>query len=194
MDWLPLHSGHPLVVHLPLVALPLAVLLDGLAAWKQATRWREMATILWWLGLVGAAAAVTTGLIAYNRVEHSDLAHEVMTLHRNVALGAVALFLLGGAARWRWSFSKPAVILGALGVAGLVVAGDLGAEIVFRHALGVPTEVLEQVMMERGGSGPHLMPDPAMAQPAVDSGGVQPTSDSAAGRTPDHSKAAPHTH
>lgn len=194
MDWLPLHSGHPLMVHLPLIALPLAVLMDGLAIWKQDPRWRQLATILWVLGLIGAAAAVTTGLIAYNRVEHSEAAHEVMTLHRNVALGAVALFLLGGAARWRWSFSKPAVILGAIGVAGLVVAGDLGAEIVFRHAIGLPTEVLEQVMMERGGSGPHLMPDSAMVQPTGDSAWVQPTGDSAAGPALDHSKAPPHTH
>ncbi len=194
MDWLPLHSGHPLMVHLPLVALPLAVLLDGLAAWKQAPRWREMATVLWWLGLVGAAAAVTTGLIAYSRVNHSDVAHEVMTLHRNVALGAVALFLLAGAARWRWSLSRLAALVGALGVAGIGGAAYLGGELVFRHGIGMSTGVLEQVMMERGGSGPHLMPDPAMRQPVADSGGVQPTIDSAAGRTPDHSKAAPHTH
>jgi uncharacterized membrane protein len=192
MDWLPLHSGHPLMVHLPLVAMPLAVLLDVLAIWKQDPRWRQFATVMWVLGLVGAAAAVTTGLIAYDRVNHSDAAHKVMTLHRNVALGAVGLFLLGGAARWRWSFSRLAVFIGVLGGAGIVAAGYLGGEIVFRHAIGLPTEVLEEVMMERGGH--NAMSDTAATQPAADSGVTRPVVDSTGDRTPDHSQAPPHTH
>lgn len=162
MDWLPLHSGHPLMVHLPLVALPVAVLLDLLAVWKQEAHWRRLATILWVLGLFGATAAVATGLIAYDRVDHSDLAHEVMTLHRNVALGAATLFLLGGAVRWRWSYSRPAALFGALvgvlGIVGLLGAGYLGGEIVFRHGIGLSTGVLEQVVRERGGHAHDGMP------------------------------------
>jgi len=163
MDWLPLHSGHPLMVHLPLVALPLAAMLDLLAVWKQETHWRRLATVLWVLGLLGATAAVATGLIAYDRVDHSDLAHEVMTLHRNVALAAATLFLLGGTVRWRWSYSRRAALVGALvgvlGIAGLIGAGYLGGEIVFRHGIGLATGVLEQVVRERGGHTHGRMPE-----------------------------------
>lgn len=164
MDWLPLHSGHPLMVHLPLVALPVAVVLDLLAVWRQEAHWRRLASILWVLGLLGAAAAVATGLIAYDRVDHSDLAHDVMTLHRNVALAAAGLFLLGGIVRWRWSYSRPVALFGALvgvlGITGLIGAGYLGGEIVFRHGIGLSTGVLEQVVRERGGHAHDGIPEP----------------------------------
>lgn len=88
MNWWPMHSWHPVLVHLPLVGLTLAVGLDLVVARNRAARWRDAATVLWWLGLLGAVAAVTTGLLAYNRVEHSDPAHVEMTLHRNLALAA----------------------------------------------------------------------------------------------------------
>jgi len=188
-----MHSGHPLMVHLPLVALPLAVLVDAVAIWTQDRRWRPMATVLWGLGLVGAAAAVATGLIAYSRVEHSEAGHQVMTLHRNVALGAVALILLSGVARWRWPLSRPAVLLGTLGVAGLVGAGYLGGEVVFRHAIGLPTRVLEQVMMERGGHAHGDQPDESPARPAVDSGSPKAAVDSTAPHRHDHPQSVPHS-
>lgn len=189
-----MHSGHPLMVHLPLVALPFAVLLDAVAIWKQDGPWRQTATVLWGLGLVGAAAAVTTGLIAYNRVEHSDVGHEVMTLHRNVALGAVVLFLLSGAVRWRRPQSRPALGIGALAIAAIAGAGYLGGETVFRHAIGIPTEVLEQVMSERGGHG-HQEANTKVtpAPPMVDSSGAPPTGDSAGGHS-HRDSAAPHPH
>ena len=151
------------MVHLPLVALPLAVVLDALALRRPERPWRQMATVLWLLGLAGAAAAVATGLIAYNRVEHSELGHGVMTLHRNVALGAAALWLVSGAVRWRRPGWWPAILLGATGVVGIAGTGYLGGEVVFRHAIGIPTEVLEQVVGERGGHGhtaePVVLPE-----------------------------------
>jgi len=139
------------VVHLPLVALVLAAAFDLVAVPKRSRRWREAATVLWWLGLVGAGAAVTTGLIAYNRVEHSDLAHREMTLHRNVALGAITVLLIASVWRWRRPYSRGAALLGLVGAAGLGGAGYLGGELVYRHAIGISTERLEQVVHERGG-------------------------------------------
>ena len=151
MNWLPMHSWHPVAVHLPLVALVLAVAFDLAALPKRSVRWRDAATVLWWLGLLGAASAVTTGLIAYNRVEHSELAHQLMTRHRNLALATVAVLLVAALWRWRRPFARGAALLGIIGALGLGVVGDLGGDLVYRHATGIPTETLEQVMHERGG-------------------------------------------
>jgi uncharacterized membrane protein len=170
MDWLPMHSGHPLMVHLPLAAFPMAIIADGVGIWKQDRSIRMIATILWWLALFGAAAAFATGLLASSRVEHSDLAHEVMTLHRNLALAALGLCLISGCARWRWPLSRVVVGIGGVGVAGIAAAGYLGGEIVYRHALGLPTAVLEQVMTERGGHGHDPMSEAAPPGRGVDSG------------------------
>jgi hypothetical protein len=73
MNWFRMHSWHPVAVHRPLVALVLAAAFDLASLRNRSVRWRDAATVLWWLGLLGAATAVVTGLIAYDRVEHSDL-------------------------------------------------------------------------------------------------------------------------
>jgi uncharacterized membrane protein len=147
----PIHAWHPFIVHLPLVALVLAVAFDILAAWRSAARWRDAASLLWWLGLAGATAAVITGLLAYNRVDHSDPAHEVMTLHRNLALASSAVLIACALWRWRRPFSRAAAALGVVGALGLGIVGYLGGEMVYRHGLGISTEVLQQVRTERVG-------------------------------------------
>ena len=126
MTWFPMHSWHPVMVHLPLVGLASAVAFDLVASRTRTPRWRDAATVLWWVGLLGAAAAITTGLLAYNRVEHSDMAHEEMILHRNLALASIGAVALGG-------------------------VGYLGGDLVYRYGLGIPTETLEEIAHERGG-------------------------------------------
>jgi uncharacterized membrane protein len=147
-----MHSWHPVVVHLPLVGLALAVAFDLVAARNRSAPWRVAATVLWWVGLLGAAAAVTTGLLAYGRVEHSDPAHAEMTLHRNLALAAVALLLATALWRWRRPYSRGAALLGLIGAGLLGGVGYLGGDLVYRHALGIPTETLNGIVKERGGS------------------------------------------
>ena len=151
MSLVPMHSWHPMVIHFPVVALLLAVLFDTLAAWRQGSRWRDAATLLWWVGLLGAAAAITTGLVAYGRVDHSDPAHDAMTLHRNLAYAVTAVLLVSAAWRWRRPYSRVAAGLGVVGALGLGGVGYLGGELVFRHALGIPSEMLRQVSRERVG-------------------------------------------
>lgn len=151
MDLFPMHSWHPMVVHFPLVALLLAATFDAIASVRQGVRWREAATPLWWVGFGGAAIAIVTGLLAYGRVEHSDPAHQVMTLHRNLAYAATAVLLVTAGLRWRLPYSRAAAGLGVIGTLGLGGVGYLGGEMVYRHALGIPTEVLRQVRGERLG-------------------------------------------
>lgn len=152
MNWWPMHSWHPLVVHLPLVGLVLAAAFDLVAARRQSARWRHAATLLWWVGLLGPAAAVTTGLLAYGRVEHSDPAHEEMILHRNLALAATTVLLITAVWRWRRAYAQGAALLGLIGAGLLGGVGYLGGDLVYRHALGIPTESLKDIARERGGT------------------------------------------
>ena len=151
MELFPMHSWHPMVIHFPLVALLAAVVLDAVDAWSGAPRWRLTATFLWWVGVLGAGAAIITGLLAYNRVEHSDPAHALMTLHRNLALVSAGILVVTALWRWRRPFSRQAALLGLLGAGGLLGVGYLGGELVFRHAVGLPTDTVEQIVTERGG-------------------------------------------
>lgn len=170
MNWLPMHSWHPLMIHLPLIALPMAVLADLLEARNRSHHLRLAGSVLWVLGLLGGMIAAGTGLLAYGRVDHSDLAHAAMTLHRNIALGTLALLLGVGLARWRWKSSKLVAVAGVLGLAGLVAVAILGGELVYRHAIGLPNGVLHQVIEERGAEAMDHQHDmgPTSAPPSSD--------------------------
>lgn len=189
MDWLPLHSGHPLMVHLPLVTLPLAIGMDFLARHRREEPWRQAASFLWGLGLLGALSAVATGLLAYARVDHSDLGHAVMTLHRNLALAAVVLLLVSGAVRWRRPHASVAAVSGLLGVVLMVTAAYFGGELVFRHAIGLPDPVLEQVMRERGGHAHESAPGGSEVDSAAPG-----AADSVGAPSHDHRDTLPHFH
>lgn len=159
MTWWPIHSWHPVMVHLPLVGLILAVAFDIGSIPHRASRWRDTATIFWGVGFIGAVAALATGLIAYDRVDHSELAHPAMIWHRNLAIATVILLLAGALWRWRQPYSRGAAALGFVGAMALGGVGYLGGDLVYRHAIGLSNEILEQVAHERGG--------PAREEPAT---------------------------
>lgn len=185
-----MHSWHPVAVHLPLIAFVLAVLMDLLDKWRTGSGYRRAATLLWWLALAGAATAVATGLWAYGRVEHSDRAHQVMTLHRNLALGVIAALSVAALLRWRRPGSLLAALLGIGGVLGLGGVGFLGGELVFQHALGMETSRLQAIVRERGEDDMSALHDSTVGDGApmsADSGsGTSVGHDSAGGDTHNH--------
>lgn len=198
MTLLPMHAWHPVMIHVPLVALPLAAALDLVAWARPSGRWRDAGTTLWWVGLAGAAAAVATGLLAFNRVDHSDPSHELMTLHRNLAFGSLAVLLAAAIWRWRRPPARGAAALAVAGALGLGLVGYLGGEMVYRHGLGIATARLSAILQERGAEEPVHMPVPSSGsalEPAADSAAAPDSSartdTSALLRRPSRT---PHTH
>ncbi|MEX0691375.1 MAG: DUF2231 domain-containing protein [Gemmatimonadales bacterium] len=147
---LPMHGYHPMMVHLPLIALIGAVVLDGTQRLQPGGPWRRMASVLWIGGLLGAALAVGTGLWAFGRVDHSGASHALMTSHRNGALLALGLFVVAVIWRTLRPAAWGAVLTGAIAAALLVLAADRGATLVYRHATGIPSDILQGVLVERG--------------------------------------------
>lgn len=150
---LPMHGMHPMIVHFPIVAIVLAVGCD-LWGWRTSLdRWRATATLSWAVALVGAVAALASGWLAYNAVEHSERSHALMLVHRNVAIGLTALLVLIVGLRFKsqWSLAR---VIGVGALIGVIVVGDRGAQLVFEHAMGLPTARLHAIFTERGGSEP----------------------------------------
>lgn len=158
MDSYPMHAWHPLLVH-----FPLGLLLGGTAV--EAAGWlshrpglRRAGLVLLTTGLLLALPAIATGLLAYGRVDHGIRAHELMKLHRNLALTSVGLFAVVVGWRWRAGERVTATraasalygVMLAAAAAGLTVVGYLGGELVYVHATGLPTATLERIMEERG--------------------------------------------
>lgn len=137
---------HPLAVHFP-IALSAAALFFQLGArlfaprpWAQ--QWAVAGHWILWLAALSAVVAAFFGWRAFNSVEHDEAGHLAMLAHRAWALpSTAALALLAGWDAWRqpaervnpWWF----VVLLAGAVAALGATTWHGAELVYRHGLGV---------------------------------------------------------
>ncbi|MEK6770481.1 MAG: DUF2231 domain-containing protein [Pseudomonadota bacterium] len=144
-------NWHPMLVHFTVGLLSLSVFLHVLARLPLSSslrgEWRIVAEWLLWLGGVFALATAVTGWLAYNSVEHDDVSHAAMTTHRNWALPTAGVFVvLALWSAWRRITRRgpPAPLINVIFLATLVAGGVLlgstawhGAELVYRHGLGV---------------------------------------------------------
>jgi uncharacterized membrane protein len=140
-------NWHPLLVHFPIALISLSAAFH-LAARLLAKhpRWASPCAVLahatLWLGALAALPTALLGWQASNMVDHDAAGHAAMLLHRTWALATLlVLIILAGLDTWRnkvdatpaWSFA------GAVILAWMLVASTAwhGAELVYRHGLGV---------------------------------------------------------
>ena len=96
-----------------------------------------------------------SGLQAEEHIAHGDAVHRVMETHEQ--LGLITLGVFGVLALWRivrekrmGSGERVAVDRFSLaGVGVLVATGLYGGRLVFEHAAGIPTPVLQAELQER---------------------------------------------
>lgn len=198
---------HALLNDLPIALLVTAVVFDvvALATRREAFRQVSFWTLL--VGSVGGALAVISGLQAQEYIAHGEAVHRVMQTHQT--LGLITLGVFGVLAVWRLARERRmgsgerylTTVLGLGGVGVLVATGLYGGRLVFDHAAGVPSKVLEAELRERTAEHHHhgneatapLTPkDSAAERPApaghVDPPGAPPQTHTDPPGTP------PHTH
>jgi uncharacterized membrane protein len=151
-DWPRLHAALndlPAALLLVAVLFELAAVVTRRPALRVAGFWTLVA------GALGAAVAVLSGLQAEDHIAHGEAVHRLMETHEE--LGLVTLGLFAVVALWRiaresrMGGTERAITL-ALSLAGtgtLVATGVYGGKLVFDHAAGIPTEVLQAEMHER---------------------------------------------
>ncbi len=132
---------HPL--HAILVAFPIGLWMFSLVCdliyrfGPHEETWRLMAWYAMIAGLLGAVAAAVPGLIDFFSIT-DPRAGRVALLHLVVNAGLVVLFAVNA---WLRSVLAPdsmlPLLLSIVGIAGLVVAGWLGGELVYVHRVGV---------------------------------------------------------
>jgi uncharacterized membrane protein len=181
---------HAALNDLPPALLPLSIVFDllGILFKRESLRAAAFWTLVF--GVLGTGAAIASGLLAEDVVQHSEQAHLIMATHKTLAFIVLAIF--GLLAVWRilrrgvWSEKEQPIALtaGVIGVAILIYTASLGGKLVFDHAVGIPTTRLEQIPAERfghqgvGQPAAPLVPAPAApdtaapaAPPPADSGG-----------------------
>jgi uncharacterized membrane protein len=139
-------NWHPILVHFTIALLGIAALLFGVAAIWRGRRWsagiETAANWNLWLGAAVTALTVAAGLQAAGSVAHDEAAHLAMENHKFWALGTAALFVLlalwnGLRVRRAGPIGFAFVALLAVAAVGLAGTGLRGADLVFRHGVGV---------------------------------------------------------
>src|SRR5258706_219670 len=188
---------HAVLNDLPAALLLVAVLFDIAAALtkRESLMWAGIWTL--WAGVIGGWAAVVAGKIASNTIEHGEAIHEIMEKHENMALLTMALFTVVLAWRLFRRFQMPAQelaytrMLSIVGLLGLVWTGVLGGRLVFQHAAGIPSKVL-QAEIENREAGHEHQPGEEHEHGTMDSTKTDTTKTTAPHTHPPGSP--PHTH
>lgn len=140
-------NWHPLFVHFPIALISLsaafhvaAILLRNVP--RFASHCAVLAHATLWLAALAALPTALMGWLAFNAVEHDEAGHAAMLLHRTWAsVTVLALSLLAGWDAWRHKVDATPTwpLVGAVILAWVLVAGTAwhGAELVYRHGLGV---------------------------------------------------------
>jgi uncharacterized membrane protein len=157
-DWPRLHA---LLNDLPIALLVTAVFFDLLALATRRMAFRQVGFSLLLVGALGAGAAVLSGLQAEEHIAHGEAVHRVMETHERFAFISLGVFAV--LAVWRLvrekrmgSVERMVVVLAALAGAGVLFATGLyGGRLVFEHAAGIPSKVLEVELHERSEGHQH---------------------------------------
>ena len=163
---------HPIFVHFTLGLLGSSVGLFVLTRVisNQDLKHQLLTVALWnlWLGAIVTIITIGAGWYAFNTVEHDDPSHLVMLDHRNLALSTFIIVMVLAVWSWRKFRHAEQISIPFLGAAilaaGLLVATAWhGAELVFRHGLGVIS--LPDKSAHHHGSNGHSHADTVVIEP-----------------------------
>jgi len=151
MDWARLHAA---LNDLPAALLLVAVLFELLGAVNRRESLRAAGFWTLLAGVAGALLAVGAGLMAEEAVEESARAHDLMEWHENfafVVLGVFGVMLLWRLVRRAMGRTETVAYLaaGLVGVAMLIATSRVGGSLVFDHAVGIRTDALQSIQLER---------------------------------------------
>jgi uncharacterized membrane protein len=180
-DWPRLHA---LLNDFPIALLVTAVFFDLLALATRRVVLRQVGFSLLLVGALGAIAAVVSGLQAEEHIDHGEAVHQVMGTHEQFAL--ISLGVFGVLALWRLFRERrmggpertATVIASLAGVGVLFATGFYGGKLVFEHAAGIPSPVLQEELHERSEGHHHhgAEPDSSTSPAHVDPPGSPPHS------------------
>jgi len=138
-------NWHPIFVHFTVALFTIAVGLSILTPFIHSPLKSQWHTVMLWTLWFGAGFTVLTGLtglFAYNTVAHDGPSHEAMTNHRNWAFVTIFIFFI--LTLWSIVRVRSNKVLGSVFVIGMLFGGIVlaltawrGAEVVFRHGIGV---------------------------------------------------------
>jgi uncharacterized membrane protein len=134
---------HPAIAHFPVALLSIAALFAIISLFIKKDFFQEIAFWNLLLGVIGAIAAVLTGLIEEQQLIHNEEIHQILEKHKFT--GFAILILAQALLTWYWvrknKFGKNEyigwVICLVLGTVMIAYQGYLGGRMVFEQGAGV---------------------------------------------------------
>jgi uncharacterized membrane protein len=133
------HPLHPILVMFPTALLPLLLFMDALLWWTgDAAFWTAGS----WVAIAGVAMtllAIGAGIPDMMAIPDGHRAHRTGIFHAIVGTTILVVFVASMWARWNAGTDR-LVLAGVIDLVGVLlvsVQGWLGAELVYRHHLGV---------------------------------------------------------
>jgi len=134
------HPIHPMLVALPIGMWVFALIGDIVYAAGGNVGWSAAAFYTIGVGILGALAAAIPGLIDLVSMSPSR-ARTIGIWHMSINLALVGLFAVNFFLRWQTGLSAgTALVLTIIGIAGLLVSGWLGGEMVYVLGTAVKRE------------------------------------------------------
>lgn len=139
-------NWHPFFVHFTVALLGISVIFFWLSrvatSWRMEDQWLAAGYWNLWVGVLLTVGTVIAGFFAYNSVVHDDPSHLAMTVHKNYALTTLVIYilvLLWSLVTYRAKKEPSLAFLIILTIAGIALMSTAwrGAEVVYRHGLGV---------------------------------------------------------
>jgi uncharacterized membrane protein len=147
---------HPAIVHFPVALLSLAAFFAVISLFKKREFFKEIAFWNLLAGVIGAIAAVLTGLIEEQSLVHNDAIHQLLEKHE---LNGFAILVLSfSLLTWIWVRKTKVgrreymvwVFCLVLGTGMVFYQGWLGGKMVFEQGAGV--KPMESHMEQAGDS------------------------------------------
>lgn len=138
------HPFHPMLVTVPIGSWVASLVFDFVSLGARSPdAWRQGATWLIGIGVVGALAAATLGFLDFLLIPPATRVRRVALTHMLLNLGVTAAFAVGFA--WRMAAdSGPTgwgpLVLSLVAITGLGVSGALGGELAYRYGVRVADE------------------------------------------------------
>ncbi|MBA2660686.1 MAG: DUF2231 domain-containing protein [Bradymonadaceae bacterium] len=134
-----LQEIHPALSHYPIALIPVSVIADALGTLTDNRSLLEVGRITMPIAAASAALTAVAGLVAQESVKTHGDARDMLTTHRNLNIGALAVTT--AMAIWRFGRRKPGaayLALGAATIGTLVYSAYLGGHMVYARGVGVP--------------------------------------------------------
>lgn len=152
---------HPVIVHTPIAMIVIALLFELIGRLTDLDWWRKAAFAMLIIGVIGAGAAVLSGNAVEEAAEHQGVPERALEAHQEAGLmtlwlGLAAVLARALAARKgpaRGAMSALALLLLALTVGAVSVAGYRGGSLVYDHGAGVHVTQQQGATHDEGGGG-----------------------------------------